>query len=143
MALTQEQQNRIAELLAEKQGYIEQRSLYYDKKSRITDVLNDIENIWNNAYPVIVEPNENPRLYISNLKSIATSLHGDTNYRDKLHNDLEDAYKFAENEYPFASYSNSTFYEYWKGGIYDKVQQSDRRESCLEIVEKGKEDYNS
>lgn len=142
MALTEEQLNRIEELKAEKQAYIAQRSDYYTRKANIQAMIDNIEVAWENVYPTPLEPIENPRLYKVDLENKATELHGNSNFRDQLHFNIKETYNWCDNNYDSSTYSDSTLYDYWKTGFGAKVNNNDRRNACLEILEKCKQDYN-
>lgn len=93
MALTQEQLNRIEELRANKAEFIKTRSRVLDSKSRGQDILNNLQEYWNNALgiddsPQILKSKWNTELLSEFLDDVDSS--GD--YYRKLANYIEDIY---------------------------------------------------
>lgn len=147
MALTQEQQERLAQLRAEKQQYVNTRSYFKNRLVNGDNVLDNIEEIWAEENPPSPQNlsygdyNQNPRILKSKLDAKAVSVHGNSNWADKLKNNINEANNYGQNN--FDNWNNSQgYYDNWKTAFNEKVNNNNRRADCLELLDLCRDDVN-
>jgi hypothetical protein len=93
MALTQEQLNRIEELKANKAEFVKTRSRILDSKSRGQNILNNLQNYWDNALGIDSSPLIPKTTWALELRSeFFEDVDSDNVYYNKLFRYLNDIY---------------------------------------------------
>lgn len=130
--LTDDQQKRLEELKSQKAYLKTLRSEYLYRKSKISDILDNVDEYWaNNTINNDSDNNDGDMLIREiDLRNSINNTQGD-NWANKLNNNVDEMSRWLNNEYGTV---DSAVYSRWVKAANEKINIDDRRISMMEIL---------